>query len=191
MDEDTCMVDIAKYFLDFLSDESCGKCLPCREGIWQMLEILTDITEGRGEKGDIELLERLAENVTKTSLCALGQTAPNPVLTALRYFRDEYMAHIEEKRCPAYVCKSLTSYYIEPSMCQACLICLRNCPVEAIEGGKGLIHLINQDKCTKCGTCFQVCPSHFGAVARLSGEPVPPPPLPEDRILVRRGKGVK
>ena len=188
MDEDTCMVDTARYFLDFLSDESCGKCTPCREGIRQMLGILTDICEGRGKEGDIELLEELAEVVEDTSLCALGGTAPNPVLTTLRYFRDEYEAHIEQKRCPAFVCKELTSYYIDPAKCQACLICLRNCPVGAIDGEKGKIHVIDQSKCTKCGTCFEMCPPRFDAVARISGEPIPPSPAEEERVIVRAKK---
>ena len=186
MDEDTCMVDTARYFLNFLADESCGKCVPCREGIKQMLDILTDITEGRGEKRDIELLEEVAAMVKDFSLCALGTSAPNPVLSTLKYFRDEYLAHIEQKRCPAYVCKSLISYYIDPEKCQACMICLRQCPVEAISGGKNQIHIIDQTKCTKCNTCFEVCPPRFSAVRRLSGEPVPPPV--KDRVLVR-GKG--
>jgi len=185
MDEDTCMVDVAKYFLDFLADESCGKCVPCREGIKRMLEILTDITEGRGKEGDIELLEELAEVIRDVSLCALGATAPNPVLSTLRYFRDEYEAHIAEKRCPAYVCKALVSYYIEPDKCQACMICLRNCPAEAISGAKNQIHVIDQSKCTKCGTCFDVCPPRFGAVKRLSGEPVPAAPTAKERALAR------
>jgi NADH:ubiquinone oxidoreductase subunit F (NADH-binding)/(2Fe-2S) ferredoxin/NAD-dependent dihydropyrimidine dehydrogenase PreA subunit len=184
MDEDTCMVDTARYFLNFLADESCGKCVPCREGIKQMLDILTDITEGRGEKGDIELLEDVAAMVKDFSLCALGATAPNPVLSTLQYFRDEYIAHIEEKRCPAYVCKALVSYYIDPEKCQACMICLRQCPVGAISGGKNQIHVIDQTKCTKCNTCFEVCPPRFSAVRRLSGEPVPPPV--KDRVLVRK-----
>ena len=188
MDEDTCMVDIAKYFLDFLTDESCGKCIPCREGIEQMLEILTYITEGKGEEGDIELLEELSEVIRETSLCALGGTAPNPVLTTLRYFRDEYEAHIKEKRCPAGVCKALISYYIQPDKCQACLICLRECPAEAIIGGKNQIHVIDQTKCTKCGTCLDVCPSRFGAVARISGEPVPSP-LPAEARAIRVKQG--
>jgi NADP-reducing hydrogenase subunit HndC len=183
MDEDTCMVDTARYFLNFLADESCGKCVPCREGIKQMRDILTDITEGRGEKGDIELLEEIAEMVKNFSLCALGTTAPNPVLSTLRYFRDEYIAHIEEKRCPAYVCKALVSYYIDPEECQACMICLRQCPVGAVSGGKNQIHVIDQTKCIKCDTCFEVCPTRFSAVRRLSGEPVPPPV--KDRTLVR------
>jgi len=184
MDEDTCMVDTARYFLNFLAGESCGKCVPCREGIKQMLDILTDITEGRGKKGNIELLEEVAAMVKDFSLCALGATAPNPVLSTLRYFRDEYMAHIEQKRCPAYVCKELVSYYIDPEKCQACMICLRQCPVGAISGGKNQIHVIDQSKCTKCNTCFEVCPPRFGAVRRLSGEPVPPPV--KDRVLVRK-----
>jgi len=188
MDEDICMVDTARYFLDFLADESCGKCTPCREGIRQMLEILTDICEGRGKEGDIELLEELAEVVKDTSLCALGGTAPNPVLTTLRYFRDEYEAHIQQKKCPAFVCKELVSYYIDPAKCQACLICLRNCPAGAISGGKNQIHVIDQSKCTKCGTCFDVCPPRFGAVRRISGEPAPSPLPEQERVLVRGKK---
>ncbi len=188
MDEDTCMVDVAKYFVDFLCDESCGKCLPCREGLKQMQEILTNINEGRGSEGDIQLLEELAQVMADTSLCALGTTAANPVVSTLRYFRDEYEAHIEQKRCPAYVCKELTSYYIDPSKCQACMICLRECPVQAIVGGKNQIHVVEQDKCTKCGTCFEVCPPRFSAVTRISGEPVPPAPPPKERVLVREKK---
>jgi len=188
MDEDTCMVDTARYFLDFLSDESCGKCTPCREGIRQMLAILTDICEGRGKEGDIELLEELGEVVKDTSLCALGGTAPNPVLTTLRYFRDEYEAHIKQKRCHPFVCKELVSYYIDPAKCQACMICLRNCSVGAIDGGKGKIHVIDQSKCIKCGTCFEMCPARFNAVTRISGEPVPPPPKEGERAIVRPKK---
>jgi len=184
MDEDTCMVDTARYFLDFLADESCGKCTPCREGIKQMLEILTDICEGRGKEGDIELLEELAEVVSDTSLCALGGTARNPVLTTIRYFRDEYEAHIKQKKCPAFVCKELVSYYIDPAQCQACMICLRNCPAQAIDGGKGRIHVIDQSKCTKCGTCFEICPPRFSAVIRASGEPVPAPPSEKERVII-------
>ena len=188
MDEDTCMVDVARYFLDFLIDESCGKCVPCREGVRQMHEILTNITKGKGSESDIELLEELSEVAIDASLCALGSTAPNPILSTLRYFRDEYEAHIKEKRCPAYVCKELIAYHIDPDKCQACMICLRKCPAEAIIGGKNTIHVIDQEKCTKCGTCFEVCPSRFGAVIKISGEPVPPP-IPEDaRIIVRKSK---
>ncbi len=175
MDETTCMVDIARYFLNFLAGESCGKCLPCREGIYQMLKILNRICEGTGEEGDIELLEEIAEVVRDFSLCALGQTAPNPVLSTIKYFRDEYEAHIEEKSCPAGVCKALISYYIEPEKCQACLICLRECPAEAIVGGKNLVHIIDQDKCTKCATCLEVCPPRFSAVTKLPGMKAPEP----------------
>ena len=185
MDEDNCMVDTARYFLDFLSDESCGKCTPCREGIRQMLGILDDICRGKGKEGDIKLLEELAETVKDTSLCALGATAPNPVLTTLRYFRDEYEAHIKQRKCPAFACKELISYYIDPSKCQACMICLRSCPTGAIDGGKGKIHVIDQSKCSKCNTCFEVCPPRFGAVVKMSGEPVPPPPSEEDRVIAR------
>ncbi|MFP3975270.1 MAG: NADH-ubiquinone oxidoreductase-F iron-sulfur binding region domain-containing protein [Dehalococcoidia bacterium] len=173
MDEDTCMVDIARYYLNFLAGESCGKCVPCREGIYQMLKILNRICDGEGQDGDIELLEEIGEVVRDFSLCALGATAPNPVLSTISYFRDEYEAHIKEKRCPAGVCKSLISYYIDPDKCQACMICLRNCPVGAISGDKNVIHVIDQDKCTKCGTCFEVCPSRFGAVKKISGEELP------------------
>jgi len=189
MDEDTCMVDVAKYFLNFLTGESCGKCSPCREGIRQMLKILTKISEGKGREGDIELLEELGQTTRDASLCALGGTAPNPVLNTIRYFRDEYEAHIKEKRCPAYVCKELVSYYIAPDKCQACLSCLRKCPAEAIAGGKNQIHVIDQEKCIKCGTCFEVCPSRFRAVKKISGEPVPPPIPEEARRIVRKSKG--
>ncbi len=188
MDEETCMVDVARYFLDFLSDESCGKCVPCREGIRQMLKILTNITKGKGREGDIERLEELSEVTRDASLCALGKTAANPVLSTIRYFRDEYEAHIKEKRCPAYVCKDLVSYYIDPEKCQGCMICFRQCPAEAIIGGKNQIHVIDQEKCTKCGTCFEVCPSRFGAVKKISGEPVPPPIAEEARAITRKSE---
>ena len=169
MDEDTCMVDVARYFINFLTDESCGKCLPCREGLRQMDKILTNITEGKGKEGDIERLEELSETAIEASLCALGKSAPNPFLSTLRYFRDEYEAHIKEKRCPALSCKELISYYIDPDKCRACMICLKKCPVEAIDGGKKKIHVIDQEKCTNCGTCFEVCPSRFGAVKKADG----------------------
>jgi NADH:ubiquinone oxidoreductase subunit F (NADH-binding)/(2Fe-2S) ferredoxin/ferredoxin len=188
MDEDTCMVDVARYFLDFLADESCGKCVPCREGIRQMLKILTNITKGKGKEGDIELLEDIAGVTKDASLCALGKSAPNPVLSTTRHFRDEYEAHIKEKRCPAYVCKALISYYIDPEKCKACMICLRQCPVQAIAGGKNQIHVIDQEKCTKCGTCFEVCPPRFGAAKKISGDPVPPPIPQEARIIGRESK---
>ena len=188
MDEDTCTVDVARYFLNFLTDESCGKCVPCREGIRQMLKILTNITKGKGREGDIELLEELAEVAGDASLCALGRTAPNPFLSTLRYFKDEYEAHIKEKRCPALSCKELIAYHIDPNRCRACMICLRQCPAGAIVGGKDRIHVIDQGKCTKCGTCFEVCPPRFGAVKKISGEPVPPPIPEEERIIIRESK---
>jgi len=188
MDEDTCMVDVARYFVDFLTDESCGKCAPCREGLRQMHKILTRITKGEGEERDLETLEDLAATAVDTSLCALGGTAPNPFLSTFRYFGEEYKAHIMDKRCPALSCKELVSYYIDPARCGACLMCLRKCPDEAIDGGKNKIHIIDQEKCTKCGTCLDVCPSKFNAVIKISGEPFPPP-IPEDqRTIVRKGK---
>jgi len=188
MDEDTCMVDVARYFLAFLTDESCGKCVPCREGMRQMLKILTNITEGKGKEGDIELLEQLAETAQEASLCALGKTSPNPFMSTLQYFRSEYEAHIKDKRCPALSCKELITYYIDPAKCQACMICLKKCPADAIDGGKGKIHVIDQEKCTKCGTCFEVCPPRFLAVSKMSGEPVPPPIPEEARTIVRESK---
>jgi NADH:ubiquinone oxidoreductase subunit F (NADH-binding)/(2Fe-2S) ferredoxin len=157
MDEDTCMVDVAKYFLSFTVDESCGKCTPCREGNARLLDILTRITEGQGKEGDIDLLEELAEAINDGSLCALGKTAPNPVLTTIRYFRDEYTAHIEQKKCPARVCKPLITYSISPDNCTGCMACLKACPVEAISGEKKQVHVIDRAKCTKCGACFEVC----------------------------------
>ena len=187
MDEDTCMVDVARYFINFLTDESCGKCLPCREGLRQMDKILTNITEGKGKEGDIELLEVLSETAIEASLCALGKSAPNPLLSTLRYFRNEYKAHIVEKKCTALSCKELISYYIDPDKCTACMICLKNCPDEAIDGGKKKIHIIDQDKCTNCGTCFEVCPPKFGAVKKISGEPVPSPVPEEERMIVKIG----
>jgi NADH-quinone oxidoreductase subunit F len=180
MDEDTCVVDMARYFLTFTQAESCGKCVPCRVGTRQMLNILQRITRGEGEQGDIELLERLANTVKSGSLCGLGQTAPNPVLTTIRYFRDEYQDHINNKRCPALVCKELISFYILPDKCRACGMCFKNCPVAAIDGGKKMIHVIDQKKCIKCGTCFEVCPKRFSAVAKVSGKKikVPEKPIP-------------
>jgi NADH-quinone oxidoreductase subunit F len=173
MDEDTCLVDIARYFLEFLSDESCGKCVPCREGIRQMLKVMTRITQGKGKEGDIELLEDMAMATQGSALCALGKTAPNPVLSTLKYFRHEYEAHIKEKRCPALSCKELINFYIAPDKCKACGSCLRKCPANAIDGGKKRVHIIDQEKCTKCGTCIEACPKAFGAISKLSGEPVP------------------
>ncbi|MDP2719911.1 MAG: NADH-quinone oxidoreductase subunit NuoF [Dehalococcoidia bacterium] len=180
MDENTCPVDIARYFISFTQGESCGKCVPCRLGTRQMQKILQRICNGNGEQGDIEKLQKIGETVKTGSLCGLGQTAPNPVLTTIRYFRDDYEAHIHDKKCPSLTCKDLIRFYILPDKCQACLICLRNCPAEAILGGKRMIHVIDQDKCTKCGTCFDVCPKKFDAVVRVTGEKldVPDEPVP-------------
>jgi NADH-quinone oxidoreductase subunit F len=169
MDEDTCMVDVAKYFLEFLAEESCGKCVPCREGITQMLHLLRLICNGEGQPGDLELLEEIATMTKDCSLCALGQSAPNPVLSSLKYFRREYELHIEEKCCPAHVCKALVTYHIDPNKCRGCGACRRNCPVGAISGEKKQPHVIDLDKCTKCDTCFMVCPPKFSAVTKLSG----------------------
>jgi len=157
MDEDTCMVDVARYFLEFTSDESCGKCTPCREGTKRMLQILTRITKGRGRPGDAEYLRNLAEVIKETSLCGLGGTAPNPVLSTLRYFHDEYQAHIFNRRCPGRVCKELITYSIDQVKCPGCLACLKQCPTEAIVGEAKVPHRIIGDKCIKCGACLDVC----------------------------------
>jgi NADH-quinone oxidoreductase subunit F len=164
MDEDTCMVDVARYFLNFLKEESCGKCTPCREGIRRMLEVLVRITEGKGEPGDVELLVEMGEGIADASLCALGGTAPNPVLTTIRYFPDEYEAHIVEKRCPAGVCRALVHYDIDKEKCTGCHACVRRCPVEAISGEAKKPHTLDQAKCVKCGACYEVC--RFEAVVR-------------------------
>ncbi|AEV67964.1 NADH-quinone oxidoreductase subunit NuoF [Acetivibrio clariflavus] len=158
MDEDNCMVDIAKFFLEFTVDESCGKCPPCRIGTKRMLEILERITEGKGEEGDIEKLELLAKNIKASALCGLGQTAPNPILSTLRYFKDEYIAHVKDKKCPAGVCKAMMRYIINAELCKSCGICARQCPVKAISGEKKVPYVIDQDKCIKCGVCMEKCP---------------------------------
>ena len=164
MDENTCMVDTARYYTEFLADESCGKCVPCREGLRQMLRILNNITNGEGKEGDIELLEELGEFIQEASLCALGQTAPNPVLSTIKHFRDEYEAHIKETRCPAGVCKALISYYINQDDCMGCGLCAKNCPTDAISETENKTYIIDQEKCIKCGSCLTVCPEKAKAV---------------------------
>ncbi len=168
MDEDTCMVDVARYFLNFTQQESCGKCVPCRLGTKQMVEILNRIVEGQGKEDDIELLEAIGKNVKLGSLCGLGQTAPNPVLTTIKYFKNEYIAHIKEKKCPALVCKALISYVIDPDLCTGCVACAKNCPTKAISGEPKKVHKIDQSKCIKCGICLSVCPPKFNAVKKVT-----------------------
>jgi len=157
MDEDTCMVDVSKYFIDFLADESCGKCTSCREGLSALSGILGNICNGKGKKGDVELLGELSEAIKDASLCQLGRTAPNLVLTTLRYFKDEYEAHINERRCPAGVCKALITYSIDPEKCKGCLVCVKSCPQQAISGEKKQPQTIDQEKCIQCGVCKDVC----------------------------------
>jgi NADH:ubiquinone oxidoreductase subunit F (NADH-binding)/(2Fe-2S) ferredoxin/Pyruvate/2-oxoacid:ferredoxin oxidoreductase delta subunit len=164
MDEDTCMVDIARYFIEFLKGESCGKCIPCREGLTRMSEILNNITQGKGTRKDLDTLEDLGEILKDGALCALGTSAANPVLSTLRYFRDEYIAHIDEKRCPAGVCRELIQYSIDPAKCEGCSRCLKQCPTSAISGEKKQPHTINQGVCIKCGACYDVC--KFNAVIK-------------------------
>jgi len=164
MDEDNCMVDIAKFFLEFTVDESCGKCPPCRIGTKRMYEILDRITSGKGEEGDIEKLELLAKNIKQSALCGLGQTAPNPVLSTLRYFRDEYEAHVKEHRCPAGVCRAMLKYYIIPDKCKGCSLCSKKCPVGAISGEVKKPFVIDQSKCIKCGVCMDTC--KFAAIEK-------------------------
>ena len=164
MDEDTCMVELARFFLNFTQMESCGKCTPCREGTKIMLDILERITKGEGKEGDIELLQSLAETIKSTSLCGLGQTAPNPVLSTLRYFRDEYEAHIKDKRCPAGACTALASYRILEDKCIGCTSCARVCPAKAISGEVKKPHKIDPAKCIKCGACIETC--KFNAIVK-------------------------
>jgi NADH-quinone oxidoreductase subunit F len=167
MDDRTCMVDVARYFLDFTQKESCGECTPCRLGTKQMLDILNDITQGKGKQGDIDLLLSIGQAVKRSALCGLGQTAPNPVLTTIRYFRDEYEAHLEG-RCPALVCKALVRYQIDASKCKGCEICVRWCPAGAIRGELKKPHWIEDSACTKCGTCLEKCPPKFSAITSVS-----------------------
>jgi len=162
MDQDTCMVDVARYFLDFLKEESCGQCNPCREGIKQMLDILTNICQGNGKEGDIALLEELGVMIQRFSLCGLGTSAPNPVLTTILYFRNEHEAHIRDKKCSAGVCKPLFHYEIDPETCTGCRSCAKKCPQEAITGDKKKPHQLDQSKCIKCGICYDTC--KFGAI---------------------------
>jgi NADH:ubiquinone oxidoreductase subunit F (NADH-binding) len=156
-DEDTCMVDFARYFMSFTQQESCGKCVPCRLGTKAMLTTLERICAGGGQPGDVEYLLELGDDIKNSSLCGLGQTAPNPVLSTIRYFRDEYEAHVFDKKCPAKVCKGLISYSIIPEKCEGCLVCLRNCTSNAISGAKREVHIINPDLCSRCGVCMNVC----------------------------------
>jgi NADH-quinone oxidoreductase subunit F len=163
MDDTTCMVDVARFFLEFTQRESCGKCTFCRIGTKRMLEVLTRITEGQGREGDIELLEELAVHVRNSSLCGLGQTAPNPVLTTLKYFREEYEAHIARKKCPAHHCQKLLTYTITDD-CSGCMLCLKACSVGAISGERKKVHVIDQSRCTVCGECYKAC--NLGAIAK-------------------------
>ncbi len=170
LDDSTCMVDVARYFLDFTYAESCGQCVPCRLGTHQMLQILNDICEGRGREDDIELLLELGDYIIKGSICGLGKTAPNPVLSTIKYFREEYEQHIREKHCVALACKELILYRIDQEKCSACGRCRKQCPAEAIIGEKKVPHEIDQSKCTKCGICYENCPEKFDAVEIITGE---------------------
>jgi NADH-quinone oxidoreductase subunit F len=164
MDEKTCMVEVARYFVSFTQEESCGKCNPCREGTWHMMNILERIVQGKGQEEDLELLEKLGRLVKETALCGLGNTAPNPVLTTIRYFRDEYLAHIRDKRCPAGVCKALIHYSILPDKCTGCMACAKSCPVSCIPGDRKKLHVIDQERCIRCGLCYSVCNYDAGRV---------------------------
>jgi len=168
MDQSSCMVDVARYFLEFIQNESCGKCVPCRLGTKQMLDILTDITEGKGKSGDMDLLMELAAGIKDGALCGLGQTSPNPILTTIKFFKEEYDAHINEKRCPALLCKELINYQVIAEKCEGCMLCLKSCPVGAVSGIKKELHSIDRDKCIKCGTCIGLCSGKYNAIERVS-----------------------
>jgi NADH:ubiquinone oxidoreductase subunit F (NADH-binding) len=200
MDEDTCMVDVSKFFIQFTNDESCGKCSACREGSDAVLEVLTRISEGEGRQGDLEFLEELGLAIKDASMCGLGQTLPNPVLSTLRYFKDEYVAHIADKNCPAKVCKPLIKYYIDPDKCPGCLLCFKGCPAGAVKGESKHVHVIDQAICTKCGECLEICPPKVSAVVKLSGKEALelqslPAPVPVKEWRARRaletGTGVR
>ena len=171
MDEETCMVDIARYFIDFLLDESCGKCIPCREGLRVLSKILKNICDGKGKDGDIQTIKDIAETMKSASLCQLGRTAVNPVLSSLSHFKDEWNQHIKEKCCTAKVCKSIIHYYIDPEKCRFCKLCITECPTKAIQEGKTNLSWIDQEKCIKCGICYELC--NFDAIRKISGEPIP------------------
>ena len=170
LDDETCAVDLAKYFISFTQNESCGKCPPCRVGTRAMLYLLERIAEGKGQPQDVQRLEELATTVARGSLCGLGQTAPNPVLTTLRYFRHEYQEHVDKKQCTAFVCRSLIQHQIDPERCPGCTACVKVCPAEAITGARGAPHVINPERCSQCGSCLSVCPPTYAAVYRKSGE---------------------
>lgn len=185
MDSDTCMVDVARFFINFLCNESCGKCVPCREGLKQARRILDEIVAGRGKPEHIKTLFELAETMKDAALCALGQTAANPLLTTLKYFEEEYLAHVLDKRCPALVCRELLTFYIDPERCSGCHQCYRICPDQAIEGEQDQIHVVIQSKCTKCGQCLDICPPEYKAVQKISGE-APPPTIPQEYRWIKQ-----
>jgi NADH:ubiquinone oxidoreductase subunit F (NADH-binding)/NAD-dependent dihydropyrimidine dehydrogenase PreA subunit len=160
MDDHTCVVDVAKYFLSFLIEESCGKCVPCREGLYQLHALVQKISNGKGTEEDLNLMERLSDVIIQSSLCGLGKSGPNPFISTVRYFRDEYLAHIREKKCPAKVCRALIRYDVIDEKCDGCLACISACAVHAITGKKGEVHVIDQEKCDKCGACMAVCTRH-------------------------------